>query len=303
MSILTFSAFNRIAAQTGTVLKPYQIDLYAANGKTIKTFGLAEQIHFQLGGYELETNFVVVDDAMGVEDCLLGRNFLRAYQVLVDLASIKIVVRAPVKPVWHHVHTQVGDVSVAFPIALDSDLVLQPFERTVLKAKLVTNTLEPLIFQNVILNAAIADASLHNVVFLEDSVDTVSEAGHVFISVINLTSNTQRIRKGTQLGNVVPISLVYHAIPQQSTYPSARETNVDNDQFAFVNKIYEEMKYDTNSQLTASSEFEFLSSTDPTEEGLSEHEVRKRTDPDLMAPVPGPELQLKEVQDLLGSKS
>ena len=92
VSILTFSAFNCIAAQTGTVLKPYQIDLYAANGKTIKTFGLAEQIRFQLGGYQLETNFVVVDDVMGVEDFLLGLNFLRTYQVLVDLTYMKIVV-------------------------------------------------------------------------------------------------------------------------------------------------------------------------------------------------------------------
>ena len=80
---------------------------------------------------------------------------------------MKIVVRAPVKPVWHHAHTQVGDASVATPVALDSDLVLQPFERTVFKAKLINNELEPLIFQNVILNAAIADASLHNIVFLE----------------------------------------------------------------------------------------------------------------------------------------
>ena len=70
VSILTFSAFNQVAARTGTVLKPYQVDLYAAKGKTIKTFGLAEQVRFQLGGYELETNFVVVDDAMGVEDFL-----------------------------------------------------------------------------------------------------------------------------------------------------------------------------------------------------------------------------------------
>ena len=92
VSILTFSAFNRVAAQTGTVLKPYQVDLYAANGKTIKTYGLAERIHFQLAGYELETNFVVVDDAMGVEDFCLGRNFLRSYQVLVDLTSMEIVV-------------------------------------------------------------------------------------------------------------------------------------------------------------------------------------------------------------------
>ena len=124
VSILTFSAFNRVAAQTGTVLKPYQVDLYAANGKTIKTYGLAERIHFQLGGYELETNFVVVDDAMGVEDFLLARNFLRSYQVLVDLTSLKIVVRALVKPVWHHAHAQVGDASLTTPVVLDCDVVL-----------------------------------------------------------------------------------------------------------------------------------------------------------------------------------
>ena len=154
-----------------------------------------------------------------------------------------------------------------------------------------------------ILNAAIADASLHNIVFLEDSVATVSEAGHVFISVVNLTSNPQRIRKGTRLGNVVPVSLIYQAIPQQSTPQPIQQTEVNNDQFAFVNKIYEEMKYDTDSQLTSSSEFESLSSTDPTEEGLSDREIRKRTDPELMAPVQGPASQLKEVQDLWGPKA
>ena len=172
VSILTFSAFNRAAARTGTVLKPYPIDLYAANGKTIKTYGLAGQIRFQLGGYELETNFVVVDNAMGVKDFLLGWNFLRSYQVLVDLTSMKIVVRAPVKPVWHHAHAQVGDTSL---VALDCDLVLQPFERTVAKAKLITDALEPLIFRSVALNASLSYTSLHNVVFSEDSVATVSE--------------------------------------------------------------------------------------------------------------------------------
>ena len=46
--------------------------MYTANGKTIKTFGLAENVKFQLVGYELETNFVIVDGAMDVEDHLLG---------------------------------------------------------------------------------------------------------------------------------------------------------------------------------------------------------------------------------------
>ena len=109
VTIMTFSAFNRVALQSGVALQPHRMDLYAANGKTIKTFGIAERLRFQLGGYELETNFVVVDDAHGLEDFLLGRNFLRAYNVLVDLTSMKIVVRAPAKPVWHHAHAQTSD--------------------------------------------------------------------------------------------------------------------------------------------------------------------------------------------------
>ena len=109
VSILMFPAYNKLAAQIDAVLKPYGINMYAANGKTIKTFGLAEKFRFQLGGYELETNFVVVDDAMGVEDFLLGRNYLRAYQVCVELTAMKVVVRAPTRPVWHHAHTQVSN--------------------------------------------------------------------------------------------------------------------------------------------------------------------------------------------------
>ena len=63
------------------------------------------------------------------------------------------------------------------------------------------------------------------------------------------------------------------------------------------------MNYDTDSQLTSFSEFEFLSSTDPTEEGLSDREIRKRTDPELMAQVQGPESQLTEVQNMWGPKA
>ena len=302
VSILTFSAFNRVAAQTGTVLKLYQVDLYAANGKTIKTYGLAERIIFQLGGYELETNFVVVDDAMGVEDFLLRRNFLRSYQDLVDLTSMKIVVRAPVKPVWHHAHAQdaqVGDASLVTPVVLDCDLILQPFERAVARAKLVTDALEPMIFQSVALNASLSDTSLHNVVFLENSVATVSETGTLYVSLINLTSNPQRVRCGVQLGTVVPVSVVYQAVPQNlvSSTTTSKKTNADNGRANSVYKVYSEMNLSTASELT-SSEFEFLSSTDPSETGLSEREIRKRTDPELMAPIPGPDSQLQEVKNL-----
>ena len=103
----------------------------------MKTGGMAERVRSQLRDYELETNFVVVDNDMWVAYFLLGSIFLRAYQVLLDLTSMKIVVRSPVRPVWHHTHTQVGDFTLAVPVALDVDLVVQPFERTVVKARVL----------------------------------------------------------------------------------------------------------------------------------------------------------------------
>ena len=128
VSILTFSAFNRFAVHTGAALRPCRIDLYAANGKTIKTLGMVERVRFQLGDYELQTNCVMVDDAMGVEDFLLGRILLRTFQVSVDLTAMRIVVQAPVKPVWLYAHTHVGDSDTAILVILAQEVVLQRFQ-------------------------------------------------------------------------------------------------------------------------------------------------------------------------------
>ena len=62
------------------------------------------------------------------------------------------------------------------------------------------------------------------------------------------------------------------------------KTEVDKDHIDFVHKIYEVNTPSTDSQLTFSSEFEFLASTEPTEEDLSDREKQKRTDPELGLP-------------------
>ena len=102
VSILTFSAYTRLAAHTGALIRPYGVDLYAANGKTFKTFDLVENVKVQLEGSELETNFVIVDDTVFVDDFLLGRNFMRTSQVLVDLTATKVIVCAFSRPVRQH---------------------------------------------------------------------------------------------------------------------------------------------------------------------------------------------------------
>ena len=63
------------------------------------------------------------------------------------------------------------------------------------------------------------------------------------------------------------------------------KTEVDKDHIDFAHKVFEEIILSTDSQLTSSSEIEFLSSTDPTEQGLSEREIREQTDTELMTPI------------------
>ena len=86
--ILSLSAYKKIASQHELNLSPYDFELFAANGKSITTVGIAKDVNFKLGRYTRKTNFVVVADHIGSEDFLLGRNFLRTYNVLVDLTAM-----------------------------------------------------------------------------------------------------------------------------------------------------------------------------------------------------------------------
>ena len=205
-------------------------------------------MRFQLGGYELETNFVVVDDALGLEDFLLSRNFLRAFNVLVDLTAMKIVLRAPAKPVWHHAHAQTSDETLSSTVVLDHDVVLQPFERAVLRAKVVTSDLEAFAFRNVVINFATPNRVLKNTVFVEDTIASVGETGVFFVSVGNLTSNAQKVKCGTKLGTAAPVRLVYHAVPQCAQVHKEEGDEKSKSPNDFVNRIYSEIDLSSQSK-------------------------------------------------------
>ena len=71
-------------------------------------------------------------------------------------------------------------------------MVLQLFERAVLRAKVVTSDLEAFAFRNA----------------------SVGETGVFYVSVGNLTRNAQKVKCGTMLGTAAPVRLVNHAVPQ-----------------------------------------------------------------------------------------
>ena len=98
VSILSLSVYKNIASTHELSLSPYDVELYAAKGTAFTTVGVAEYVSSQPGGHTLKTNYVVIVDHIGSKDVILGRNFLRTYNVLVDLTAMKITIRDPKLP-------------------------------------------------------------------------------------------------------------------------------------------------------------------------------------------------------------
>ena len=91
-SVLSLSAYQKIASSHALSLLPYDIQQPMEKAST------ASVLLKTLGGHTLKTNFIVIADHLGAEDFLLGRNFLRTYNKLVDLTAMRVTIRDPKAP-------------------------------------------------------------------------------------------------------------------------------------------------------------------------------------------------------------
>ena len=281
VSILSLSAYKKIAPQHELNLSPYDLELFAANGKTITTVGIAEDVSFQLGGHTLKTNFVVIADHIGSEDFLLGRNFLRTYNVLVDLAAMKVTIRDPETPrIFKAVH-EVSDQEPSFVVSAE-EVTLGPFERKVVRAKIITQQPNEFHFRNVMVHpCSIRSNSLFD---SEDTLTSVGEDGVVFLALRNQTAKEGvRIKEQTVIGKAVLTTFVFNSVPIQDSREASKLSA------EFVNQVHRDLDLDTSSEFSSFAQ-NFLSSTEPSEIGLSENEKRRRTEPQLRKPIPGPDL-------------
>ena len=281
VSILSLSAYKKIAPQHELNLSPYDLELFAANGKTITTVGIVEDVSFQLGGHTLKTNFVVIADHIGSEDFLLGRNFLRTYNVLVDLAAMKVTIRNPKTPrIFKAVH-EVSDQEPSFVVSAE-EVTLGPFERKVVRAKIITQQPNEFHFRNVMVHpCSIRSNSLFD---SEDTLTSVGEDGVVFLALRNQTAKEGvRIKEQTVVGKAVLTNFVFNSVPIQDSREASKLSA------EFVNQVHRDLDLDTSSEFSSFAQ-NFLSSTELSEMGLSENEKRKRTDPLLLKPIPGPDL-------------
>ena len=160
--------------------------------------------------------------------------------------------------------------------------------------------MEAFAFRNVVINIATPNRLLKNTKLVEYTLATVGETGLFYVSVDNLTSSAHSVKCGTVLGTAAPVRLVYHAVPQCARVHEEEGDENSKSPNDFVNRLYTEIHLSSQSKFLSLSEFEFLPSTDPSEEGLSQREVRKLTGLHLLAHISGPESQLEDVQKLKG---
>ena len=88
----------------------------------------------------------------------------------------------------------------------------------------------------------------------------------------------------------LPHQYASNAVPQCARYHKKAGDEKSESPNDFVNRNSSENDLSSQSKFLSSLDFKFVSSTDPSEEGLSEPEVMKRTDPDLLALFQDPSL-------------
>ena len=112
----------------------------------------------------------------------------------------------------------------------------------------------------------------------------MGKGGIVFIALRNQTDKERvRIKKQTVIGKAKLTTFVLNSVPMQSICEASKLTK------EFVNRIHKDIDLDTSSEYSSFAQ-NFLSSTEPSEIGLSENEKRKSTDPQLLKAIPGPDL-------------
>ena len=112
----------------------------------------------------------------------------------------------------------------------------------------------------------------------------MGEEGTIFLALCKQTDKERvRIKKQTVIGKAALTTFVLNSNPMQNNGEASKLSA------EYVNQVHKNVDMDTSSEFSSFAQ-NFLSSTEPSEAGLSDNEKRKRTDPQLLKAIPGPDL-------------
>ena len=194
---------------------------------------------------------------------------------------MKVTIRDPKTPRIFKATHEVSDHEPSFVISTE-DVILGPFERKIVRAKIITQQPDIFLFRNVTVQSCSIKSS--SVFVSEDTLTSVGEGGIVFLAILNQTDKERvKIKAQTVIGKAALTTFVLNYVLMQ-TEGEASKLSAE-----YVNQILRNFDMDTSSEFSSFAQ-NFLSSTEPSEAGLSDNEKPKRTDPQLLKAIPGPDL-------------
>ena len=151
-----------------------------------------------------------------------------------------------------------------------------------MRAKIITQQPDEFHFRNVMVHTC---SMKSNSVFVsEDTLTSVGDYGVVFLALRSQTAKEVfRIKEQTVVGKAVLTNFVFNPVPIQDSREASKLSA------EFVNQVHRDLDLDTSSEFSSFAQ-NFLSSTVPSDIDLSENGKRKRTDPQLLKPIPGPDI-------------
>ena len=178
---------------------------------------------------------------------------------------MKVTIRDPKSPRTFKAIHEVSDHEPSFVISTE-EVVLGPFERKVVRARIITQNQEEFHFRNVMVHSY---SMKSNAVFVsEDTLTSVGEGGVVFIALRNQTDKERvRIKEQTVIGKATFTTFMLNPVPLQRVSETSKLLE------EFVNRIHENVDLDTSSEYSSFAQ-NFLSSTEPSDIDLSESEKK-----------------------------
>ena len=156
---------------------------------------------------------------------------------------MKVTIRDPKTPrIFKTVH-EVSDQEPSFVVSTD-EVVLGPFERKIVRAKIITQQPDDFLFRNVMVHPC--NIKSRSIFVSEDTLTSVGEQGTIFVALRNQTDKERvRIKAQTVIGKAVLTIFVLNSVPLQNNGEASKLSA------GYVHQIQQNVDMDTSSEFSS----------------------------------------------------
>ena len=132
VSVISAEAWQKLGA---VPLKPWVVPIRMANDQPIRVLSVTDELQMNPNGPQLPVSFIVVEH-LGEDDFLLGRTFIRDFDVLNDLRQNSTLVRDPSRTRRLQRKEVIGSYSERMKLIVEAGTIVRPKEVTLCRLKL-----------------------------------------------------------------------------------------------------------------------------------------------------------------------